>query len=201
MIRFAEAFQNYVGLAVPPERERFQRRCAMLIDRWIRILRRVELINDIDRLRSHAHLRHERIERHHLFLLQTSLRNQVVKLHSEHDLAFGAQLCAQFLRHHSEVLLLVKRLPKQLSQLGVNRLWIIVAKETQARVDLLLHYHAVCFRETRQDLDQQRQQVRPLRNAARLPQCPAHPATTSPPHTIRKGGHPLHSAIDLICHG
>jgi hypothetical protein len=70
------------------------------------------LINDVDRLRSHAHLRHERVERNDLFLLQTGLRDQVVKLNSEHNLAFRAELCAEFLRHRRQVLSLVKRLPE-----------------------------------------------------------------------------------------
>src|SRR5439155_25455040 len=88
-----------------------------------------------------------------------------------------------------------KRLPEQLSQLGVNRLWIIITEEAETRVDLFLHYHAVRFRETRQYLDQQRQQIWPLRNAAGLAQCPAHPTAASSSHAIRKGGHPLHSAV------
>ena len=84
----------------------------MLIDRRIGIFRGVELINDVDRLGCHAHLRHERIERHDLFLLQTGLRNQVVQLNSEHDLTIRAKLRAELLRHRSQVLLLVKRLPE-----------------------------------------------------------------------------------------
>ena len=98
----------------------------MLVNRRIRILRRVELVNDVDRLRRHAELRHEGIERDDLLLLQTSLGDQVVKLNAEHDLALRAQLRAEFLPHGGEVLLLVKRLPEQLSQLGVNSLRIIV---------------------------------------------------------------------------
>ena len=104
----------------------------MLVDRRIRILRRVELVNDVYRLRRHAELRHERIERDDLLLLQTSLRDQVVELNSEHDLALRAQLRAEFLRHGGEILLLVKRLPEQLSQLRVNRLRIIVTQKTEA---------------------------------------------------------------------
>ena len=111
------------------------------------------MINDVNRLGSHAHLRHERIERHHLFLFQAGLRDQVVELHAQHDLAFGAQLNAKLLCHCSEVLLLVKRLSEQLSQLGVNRLRVIVPQETKARVDLFLEYNAVRFGETRQYLN------------------------------------------------
>jgi hypothetical protein len=87
------------------------------------------LINDIDSLRSHAHLRHERVECDDLFLLQTGLRDQIIQLNAEHDLAFGAQLRTEFLRHRREVLLFVQCLPKQLSQFGVNRLWIIVTQK------------------------------------------------------------------------
>ena len=103
----------------------------MLINRRVRLLRRVELIHNVDRLRSHAHLRHERVERDDLFLLQTGLRDQIIKLDAEHDLAFSAQLDAELLRHRCEVLLLVQRLPEQLSQLGVNRFWIIVTQKTK----------------------------------------------------------------------
>src|SRR5437667_3416204 len=156
----------------------------MLINRRVRVLRRIELINDINRLRGHAELRHERIEGDYLFLLQTGLGNQVVQLHPEHDLALGAQLRAELLRHGGEVLLLVKRLPKQLSQLGVNRFRIIVAEKTEARVDLFLEYNTISFGETREYLDQQGQQIWPLRNTARLPQRPAHPAAASPSHPI-----------------
>ena len=106
---------------------------------------------------------------------------------------------AELLRHRGEILLLVKRLPKQLPQLGVNRLRIIVTQKTEARVDLFLEQNTVCFGETRQHLDQQGQQVWPLRDAARLAQSPAHPAAPGPPHPIGKRSHPLHRAIDFIC--
>src|SRR5436305_13206705 len=102
--------KRYIGLPVWTEGERLQRRRAMLIDRRVRIFRWVELIDDVDCLGSHAHLRHERIERDDLFLLQTGLRNEIVKLDSEHDLTISAKLHAEFLRHRSQILLLVKRL-------------------------------------------------------------------------------------------
>ena len=70
------------------------------------------MINDVDRLRSHAHLRHERVERNDLFLLQTGLRDQVVKLNSEHDFPISAKLPTELLRHGSKILLLVERLPE-----------------------------------------------------------------------------------------
>ena len=172
----------------------------MLINRRVRLLRRVELINDVDRLRSHAHLRHERVERDDLFLLQAGLRDQIIELNPEHDLAFSAQLRAELLRHRREVLLLVQRLPEQLSQLGVNRFRIIVTQKTKAGVDLFLHDDAIGLRETRQHLDQQRQQVGPLGDTARLAQGATHQTAPSSSHAIRKRDYPLHGAVDLIGH-
>src|ERR1051325_4397747 len=87
-IGFSQVLQYNVRLAARSEGERFQWRRAVLINRRVGFFRGVELINDIDGLRSHAHLGHERIERDDLFLLQTRLRDEVVKLHPEHDLAF-----------------------------------------------------------------------------------------------------------------
>jgi len=52
-------------------------------------LRGVQLINDVDRLRRHPELRHERVKRDDLFLFQPRLGNQIVELHAEHDLALG----------------------------------------------------------------------------------------------------------------
>ena len=158
------------------------------------------MVNDVDRLRRHAQLRHERVKRDDLFLLQARLRNQIVKLHAEHDLAIGAELRRKLLRHRGKVLLLVKRLPKKLAQLRVDRFRIIVAKEPKARVDLLLEQNAVRFRKTRQHLNEKRQQIRPLRNAARLAQGAAHPAPAPPLDPIGKRSHALDRAVDFVCY-
>src|SRR5262249_5392662 len=58
-ICFDEILEDNVGLAVRSERKRLERRRTMLINRRVRLLRRIELVNDVDSLRSHAHLRHE----------------------------------------------------------------------------------------------------------------------------------------------
>ena len=63
-----QIFHPHIGFSVAGKGKRFQRRRAALINRRVGVFRRVQLINDIDRLRGHAELRHERIERHHLFL-------------------------------------------------------------------------------------------------------------------------------------
>ena len=97
-----------------------------------------------------------------------------------------------------KILLLVKRLAKKLSQLGVNRLRIIVTQETQTGVDLFLQQNAVRFGKTRQHLNEQRQQIRPFRNTARFAQGAAHPAPARPSHPIGKRGHPLDCAVDFI---
>src|SRR4029450_10745001 len=154
----------HVYSPVRSEKERFERGGAVLVDRRIRMLRRMELENDVDGLRGHARLGNERIEGDDLLLFQTGLRDQIVKLNPEHDFALRAQLQAEFLRHRGQALRLIKRLSKQLSQLRVNRLRIIVTQKTEARVDLFLQQNTVCFGETRQHLNQQGQQVWPLRD-------------------------------------
>src|SRR4029077_4123360 len=82
--------------------------------------------------------------------------------------------------------------------LGINRLRIIVTQEAEAGVDLFFQQNAIGFRKTGQHLDQQRQQIRPFRNAPGLTHGPPHPAATLPLHAIRKRGHALHYAIDSI---
>src|SRR5216117_3768766 len=79
---------------------------------------------------------------------------------------------------------------KQLSQLGVNRFRIVVTQKAEARVDLFLHDDAVGFGETRQHLNQQRQEVRPFGDTARLAQCPTHETTASSSHPIRQRDYP-----------
>ena len=54
-----EVLERHISLPVRAKREGFERRRAALIDRWIGILGGIKLINDVDRLRSHAELRHE----------------------------------------------------------------------------------------------------------------------------------------------
>jgi len=104
------------------------------------------------------------------------------------------------LRHRREILLLVKSLAKQLSQLGVNRFRIVVTQKAEARIDLFLHDDAVGLGETRQHLNQQRQEVRPFRDTARFAQCPTHQTTASSSHAIRQRDDPLHGAVDLVGH-
>ena len=75
------------------------------------------MIDDVDCLRGHAELRHERVKGNNLFLLQARLRNEVVELNPEHDLAVGTQLRGEFLRHRGQVLLFIKSLAEKLPQL------------------------------------------------------------------------------------
>ena len=99
----------------------------------------------------------------------------------------------------AKILLLVKRLPKKLAQLGVNRFRIIVTQKAEARVDLFLEQNAVGFGETRQHLDQQAAagSVLPKRCAA----CARRAASRrrpAPSQTIGKRRDLLHRAIDFI---
>ena len=94
-----KAFQHHVRLAVITERDRFQGRCVTLVDGGIGFLARIQLVDDVDRLRRHPELRHKGVKLDDLLLLQAGLRNQIVKLDAQHDLAIRAQLDAEFLRH------------------------------------------------------------------------------------------------------
>ena len=156
------------------------------------------MVNDIDRLRGHSQLRHERVKRDHLFLFETGLRNEIVELNAEHDLALSRQLRAQLLRHRRQILLLVKRLPEKLAQLGINGLGIVVTQKSKTRVDFLLQQNAVGLGKARQHLDEQRQQVRPFRNTARLAQGAPHQAPALAPHAIRERRYLLHRAVQLF---
>ena len=109
------------------------------------------------------------------------------------------KLRRKLLRHGREVLLFVKRLPEKLAQLRINRLGIIVTQEAEAGVDLLFEQNAVRFRKARQHLDEKRQQIRSLRNAARFAQGAPHPAPAPPLQPIGKRRHPLHGAVDFVC--
>jgi hypothetical protein len=64
-----EALQGHVRRAVRPERKCLERGGAALVNRGVGILRGIQLVNDVDRLRRHAELRHERIKGDDLFLL------------------------------------------------------------------------------------------------------------------------------------
>ena len=108
------------------------------------------------------------------------------------------ELGRKLVRHHREVLLLVKRLTEELAQLRVNRLRVVVTQEAKAGVDLLLEEDAIGFREARQHLDEKRQKIRTLRHAAWLAQRTPHPAPALPLHPIGERRHALHGAIDLI---
>ena len=197
-IALRQIFHPHVRFSVARKRERFQRRRAALINRRVGIFGRVQLVNDVDRLRRHAELRHKRIKRDHLFLFQPGLRNEIVKLDAEHDFALGRQLHAQLLRHRRQILLLVKRLPEKLAELGINGFGIIVPQKSKTRVNFFFQQDAVGFGKTRQHLDQHRQQVRTFRNAARLAQRAPHQAPALPPHAIRERRYLLHRAIQFF---
>ena len=197
-IGIGQAFHFHVGFHVVGKRKRFQRGRAALVNRRISVFGSVELINDVDRLRRHPEQGHERIKRDDLFLLQSRLGDQIVKLNAEHDFALGAQLGAELLRHRCQVLLFVKRLTEELAQLGVNGFGIIVAQKPETRIDFFLEQNAIRFRETRQHLNEQRQQVRTLRNAPRFAQGAPHQTPALAPHAICERRHFLHRAVKFF---
>ncbi len=193
-----QALDRDVGRAIRPEGNRLERGSAALVDLLVGILRGVQLINDIDRLRRHPELRHERVERDDLVLLQAGLGNQIVELHPEHDLAIRAERGRELLRHGGEILLLVERLPEKHPQLRINRFRIIVTQEAEAGVDLFLEQNAVRFGETGQHLDEEREQVRALRDTARFAHRAPHPAPAPAPPAVGERRDELHRPVDFI---
>ena len=71
----------------------------------------------------------KRIVRNDLFLLQACLRDQVVELNAQEDLSLVVEIGGELLGDRIEILMLMQRLAKELSQLGINRVWIVVAKK------------------------------------------------------------------------
>ena len=156
-----------------------------MVDAHVVLVVRIELINDIDGLGSHAELRHERIVGDDLFLLQAGLGNQVVELDSQKNLSLVFEVGGELLSDGVEVLVLVQRIAKKLPQFGINGVRIVVAQEAQARVDLLLKELALHAREGRKDFDESGEQIRTLSDRARLPH---QPADHSPTGGARPGG-------------
>ena len=72
-LRPREPFQFHVRRAVCAEGQRLQRRLPLLVNGAVGILRRIELIDDVDGLRGHAELRHKRVETDDLLLLHARL--------------------------------------------------------------------------------------------------------------------------------
>ena len=159
------------------------------------------MVNDIDGLCGHAQLRHERVKRDDLFLFQAGLRDQIVELDAEHDLAIGAQRGGQLLRHRGEILLFVKRLPKKHAQLGVDGLRVIVAEKAEAGVNFLLEENAIGFGEARQHLNEEREEIRRLRHAPRFAHGASHPESTATPQPPGERSYALDRAIDFVCKG
>ena len=130
----------------------------------------VELVNDVDRLRGRAELLHERVIGRHVVRVHPGTMHEVVELDAEENLAVFAQLVPQLPGHGPEVLLFVQGLAEKLAQFGVDRLGIVVAQESEARIDFLLEEFAVHARETGQHLDEQGEKVRAFRHGARTAQ-------------------------------
>ena len=194
----AQALERDIGRAIRAEGNRLERRSAPLIDLLVGVLRGIELVNDIDRLRRHPELRHERVEGDDLVLFQAGLRNQIVELDPEHDLAIRAERGGELLRHRGEILLLVERLAEEHPQLGINGFRIIVAQEAEAGVDLLLEQNAVRFGEAGQHLDEEREEIRALRHTARFAHRAPHPAPAAASPAVGQRSDALHRAIDFI---
>ena len=80
--------------------------------------------------------------------------DQIVKLDAEQDFAVLAQLVAQLPGHRAQILLFVQGLPEMLPQFRVDRLGVIVAEKTEARVDFFFQQVAVDPGEPGQHFDQ-----------------------------------------------
>ena len=128
-LRFAQAGKQNIAAVRWTEANDLKRRGSLVIDADVILVVGVELINDVDRLGRHAQLGHEGIVRDDLFLLQACLGDQVVKLNAEEDLSFVIEVGRELLSDRVEVLMLVQRLAKELSQLGINRVGIVIAQK------------------------------------------------------------------------
>ena len=100
-------------------------------------------MDDVLRLCRRPELLGERLKCIHLRLLLPSASDDVVKLHTQHDLTLWLQLVAQSLRHRRQILLLAEGFAKLACEIGINGLRIIVAQKAERGIHLLLHDHAI----------------------------------------------------------
>ena len=178
-----------------PEEKHLQRRGIRLEKLGVR--RRgvaVELVDDVDGLRARAHLIHERVIGRHVVLAHARPVHQVVELDTEEDFPVVAQFPFELPRRLREVGLLPQGLLEKLAQFRVDRLGIVVAQKTEARVDLLLDQLAVDARETGENLDEQRKQVRTLRDRARTAHGAAEERFAGAPRAVKITQRSLESA-------
>ena len=149
-----EAGHHHIGVLLVAEAHHLEWRGSGAVDRGVRLLVGIQLVNDVDRLRGHAEPRHEGVIRDHRLVFQPGPGDEIVKLHAEQDFSLVAQLAGKFLGHLVEVLPLVQSAPEEVAQFGIHRLRIVVAQEAQAGVDLLLHQFAIHTRKCREHLDE-----------------------------------------------
>ena len=164
-----EILQHHVRLAVVAEAKRFERRGSFLENARVGIVGRVELVNDVDGLGRHSQL---------MGLTVASAGATVLALILAHDLWEHSRSDEE----REQVVLFIERLAKKLPQLGVNRLWIIVAQKAERRINLILEHHAIDLGKSRQHFDQQWQQVRPFADGPRF----AHRAPRQFPRAAAK---------------
>lgn len=128
----------------------------------------IELVNDVDGLRRHAELRHERIISDDLVLLESGFGDEVVELDAEENFAFVAELSRQALGHGVEILLFMERVAEEFSQLRVNGIRVVVAKEAEARIDFLFEDVTISLGKRREDFNKGREEIWCLRDGARF---------------------------------
>jgi hypothetical protein len=119
-----------------------------------RLVARIELIDDVDRLRGDAEIRHEEIKLDHLPLILRGAADEEIKLHAEEDLLLGCEQAGELLRTLGEVLRLLQRFKIQAPHVRVDRLGVIVAQIAEGGLHILLLDTAFEFGKGREDLDE-----------------------------------------------
>ena len=154
-----EITQRHIALRGITKSESLQRRDPVMEKFGISLIVGIELVDDIDCLRSHSQPPHEIVIGRHLLGLQSGAVDQIEELHPEQNFPIVAELAGELRRHCSEILLLFQRLPEKLAELGVNRLRIVVAQKAKTRVNLLLQHFPIDPGKGRQHLNQRREQI------------------------------------------
>ena len=159
-----EAPQFHIAGCRVPKRERLERRGAIMEKLRLGLLVGVELVDDIDGLRSHTEASHEVVVGGHLLGLHSRTGDQIVELNSEEDFPVIAQFRGELCRHGTQILLLLQCLAEELAQFGIDSLWIVIAEEAEARIDFLLQHLPVDAGEGRKNLNQRGEKVGALRD-------------------------------------
>ena len=162
-------------MRVAPEREHLERKLAALRHRLVCLFPRLELVHDLDRLRSHAEPLHESVERGHLLRAFVRARDDVVELHAEDDFLLRREQPREAVAHRIQILLLPERLAELATHVLIDAARKSMPQQPEHRVHLLLDDLALVLREAREHLDHEREKALILRG----PRASREPAPTA----------------------